>query len=399
LFFSTLLESIKRKLIPLDFNSLLAATIRGTGLKYSSDQQCEEAIQVLIDSCNREAGLSLIGRIAARQHLLELLVTRLRLIDCWQRTPEILGQTILPQIFITGVPKSGSTFLHRLLAHDLNNRVPRMWEVMFPLPAPMNVTFASDPRIKKADNRLRWLRWSHPALVKAHPIGALIPHECGAILGYSFESNVFLDMFSIPSYEVWLRSRDMVSAYQFHLSFLKHLQWLCPAERWVLKSSDHVHALKSLMQVYPESKIVFLHRDPLKVLQAASSQMTILKRTFSRRINLRQLGAYETRNLNDKVKKIMEFRENHFDLEDHFMDVRYLDLASDPVGTVRTIYDRFGFNLSVEDESRMKAFATFERNKRRPDKFSLADFTLGREQQSPDFDLYCERFHVGREAL
>ncbi len=393
------LESIKRGLIPLALDSLLSAATRGTGLKDSCDEQCEESLKVLIDSCNQEAGLSLIGRIATRQHLLDLLETRLRLIDYWQRIPEIQKQAIRPQIIITGLPKSGSTFLHRLLAHDLSNRVPRMWEVMFPLPSPMNVSFASDPRIQKADKRLRWLRWTHPDLVKAHPVGALIPHECGAILGYSFESNVFLDMFSIPSYETWLRNREMASAYEFHLRFLKHLQWLCPAERWVLKSSDHVHALNTLIRTYPEARIIFLHRDPLKVLQAASSQMTLLKSVFSRSINLRQLGAYETRTLNDKVRKILEFRDNHADLEDRFIDIRYLDLADDPVATVRTIYERFGLTLAGEDEGRMAAFVTFERNKRRQDRFSLADFTLGPEQQSAHFDLYCERFSIGREAL
>ena len=76
-------------------------------------------------------------------------------------------------------------------------------------------------------------------------------------------------MFSIPAYEAWLGNRDMSPAYEFHKSFLKHLQWQCPPERWVLKSSDHVHALATLMKTYPESRIVFLHRDPLKVLQAA----------------------------------------------------------------------------------------------------------------------------------
>ena len=191
----------------------------------------------------------------------------------------------------------------------------------------------------------------------------------------------------------------MAPAYEFHLSFLKHLQWLCPAERWVLKSSDHVHALKTLMQRYPEAQIIFLHRDPIKVLQAASSQMTLLKSVFSRSINLGLLGAYESRMLYDKVHKMMEFRENHVYLEDHFMDVCYLDLASDPIGTVKAIYDRFGLPLSVEDESRMEAFATAERNKGRSDRFSLVDFALDLEQEDPRFDHYCERFHVGREVL
>ncbi len=397
--FSSLLEGVKRGLIPLRPDDLLSDAVLKAGVNCPFDQESGEPLKVLVDSCNEEAGLSIIGRMAARQHLLELLETRFRLVDYWQRKPEILEQAVSPQIFITGVPKSGSTFLHRLLAHDSANRVPLMWEVMFPLSFPVRAPSASDPRIRKADNRLRWLRRAHPALVKAHPIGAFIPHECGAILGYSLESNVFLDMFSIPSYETWLRNREMDAAYEFHLRFLKHLQWQSPAERWVLKSSDHVHALKTLMRTYPEAKIVFIHRDPLKVLQAASSQMTILKSIFSSSINLRQLGAYETRTLNAKVKKILEFRENHVDMEDNFMDVRYLDLASDPVGTARAIYDRFGLTLSAENESRMQAFADAERNGMRSDSFSLADFTLGPEQRSPHFELYCERFGIGREAL
>jgi hypothetical protein len=337
--------------------------------------------------------------MATRQHLGELLATRLGLIDYWQRRPEIQEQALCPQIIITGLPKSGSTFLHRLLAHDLNNRVPKMWEVMFPLPFPGCMTPDSDPRIKKADNRLRWLRWTHPALAQAHPIGALIPQECGAILGYSFESNVFLDMFSIPSYEAWLRNRDAGPAYDFHKSFLKHLQWLCPVERWVMKSSDHVHNLKTVIERYPEARIIFLHRDPVKVLQAASSQMTLVKSLFSRNINHRLLGNIEDRNLHDKVNKIMEFRNSHAYLEDRFMDIRYLDLAADPVGIVRDIYARFGLALSAGVETRMKAFAAAERDKKRSDSFALSDFSLDPEQEYPSFDLYCRRFGVGREVL
>ena len=396
---SVLWESIKRRLIPLDYENLLFVALRRTGLKYPGDQSFKEALRVLIDSCYAEAGLSMLGQIAARQNLLELLETRFRLLDYWQRTPEIQEQAVSPQIFITGTPKSGSTFLHCLLACDLGNHVPEMWEVMFPLPAPMCSTFDSEPRIMKADKRFGWLRLTNPAIAQAHPLGAHIPQECGSILGYSFESFVFLDMFSIPSYEAWLKSRDLGKAYEFHLKFLKHLQWQCPPKRWVLKSSDHVHALSTLMKTYPESRIVFLHRDPLKVLQAASSQMTLVKSIFSRSINPRVLGDYESRTLYNKAHKIMEFRDSHAYLEERFMDVRYLDLARDPVGTVKAIYDRFGLALSTEDEARMDAFATAERNKKRLDKYSLADFRLDPEQEDPRFDLYCERFHVLREAL
>jgi hypothetical protein len=397
--FSILSRPFKGTLIPLDFSYLTSEAIRRTGVQYSCDQYCEESLKILIDSINDEAGLSVFGQIAARQHLLELLETRFKLIDCWRRTPDIQAQAINPQIIITGMPKSGSTFLHRLLSLDVNNRAPRMWEVMFPLPLPVSDSVISDLRIRKAEKRLRWLRWIHPAIAQAHPIGARIPQECGAISFYSFESNAFLDMFSIPAYEAWLRSRDMRCAYEIHRSFLKHLQWECPAKRWVLKSSDHVHSLHTLLKIYPDARIIFLHRDPIRVLQAAASQMTLVKGLFSNNIDRRQLGAYESRVLCDKVRKLMEFRDSHSIPEERCVDIRYQDLASDPVGTVRTIYKQFNLILPDEDEARMEAFANDERTKKRSDKFSLEDFALDPEQELACFETYCERYRVGRELL
>jgi hypothetical protein len=378
---------------------IIAAARRRTGLDDLGNAKCEEALRVLVNSCNAEAGLSFIGKRVAWHHLLDLVETRLRLIDYWKQKSEILEQTVLPPLFITGTPKSGSTFLHRLFAQDPNNRVPLMWEVMSPLPAPMRVTFDSDPRIIQMDKRLKWFRWTHPSIASAHPIGSLITEECGSILSCSFESFTFLDMFWIPSYETWLRSQDMDVAYEFHMNFLKHLQWLCPADRWVLKSSDHINALETLIERYPEARIVFLHRDPVRVLQSSSSQMKLLKRIFSKSIDEVLLGANEARILYDKVHKMMEFRDNYSHREEQFMDVRYLDLAQDPVGTVRTIYKHFGFTFSLYAEERMNIFAKAEHDKRTPDKYRLSHFSLDQEQEDPRFDHYCERFGIGREYL
>lgn len=390
---------MERKFTILSSEHLLKTVIDKTGLGHLIDTQSLEALRVIIDSCNIEAGLSFMGQLSAMGYLRDLLETRLKLVSYWQEKPHIQDQEVLQPLFITGTPKSGSTFLHRLLALDIDNRVPRTWEVMFPLPPPMQVTFDSDYRISEADKRLRWLRLIYPSITRAHPIGAVIPQECGSILSYSFNSFTFLDMFLMPSYEAWLKSRDMLPAYEFHKSVLKHLQWLCRAERWVLKSSDHVHALPALLKAYPDANIVFLHRDPIKVLQSASSQMTLIKSLFSQSVNRRQLGIYESRILHEKTRKMMEFRDSHTHLEPRFMDICYLELARDPVAAVQAIYDCFGFALSPEARSRMNAFAASERNKRRWDKYSLSDFNLDPEEEDPRFDVYCDRFKVGREPL
>ncbi|HAM50708.1 MAG TPA: hypothetical protein DCP92_08470 [Nitrospiraceae bacterium] len=394
-----MLDSLKRKVVPLDLEDILASVMRRTRLEDLDDPQCKDSLKILIASCNLEASLSLVGRIAARQHLQDLLETRLRLIDYWRQTPEIQKQTVHPPLFITGSPKSGSTFLHRLCAEDPSNRVPRTWEVMFPLPPPARDTFDSDPRIMQTEDRLRWLNRMQPEVTKAHPVGARLLQECGPILGYTFRSHVFLDIFWIPSYETWLRSQDLGPSYKFHMNFLKHLPWLCPGERWVLKSSDHVHALATLFETYPEAGVIFLHRDPMKVLQSSSSQMTLLKDTFSRSIDPRRLGANEARILTDKLNKIIEFRNSHAHMEDRFIDVRYLNLANDPIGTMRVIYDRFGLTLSPLAEVRMEACIKDECVKRSADKYFLGDFGLDPQHEDPQFAAYRERFRVEREPL
>jgi hypothetical protein len=227
-------NSVKRKLAPLDAGDLMEAATRRTRLKDFGDFPCGEPLRILVDACNAEAMLNLFGQISARQHLLDLLETRLRLINYWKDKTEIQKQSVPKPLFITGLPRSGTTFFHDLLGHDPANRVPRTWQVMFPLPPPTRERLNSDPRIAKAENRLKLLRWTRPSIERAHPIGACLPQECIAITSYSLLSDEFLCMFRIPSYEWWLRKQDLSPAYRFHRRFLAHLQWLCPGERWVL---------------------------------------------------------------------------------------------------------------------------------------------------------------------
>ncbi len=161
-----LLDSVKQRLAPLDADDLLGAAIRRTGHADFDDPQCREALRVLVDACNAEADLNLFGQIAARQHLLGILETRLRLNKYWLEIPEIQEQGLPQPVFITGLPRSGTTFLHNLLAQDPGNRVPRTWEVMFPLPPPTRERFNSDRRIFRTERQLRWLRWIQPSIVK-----------------------------------------------------------------------------------------------------------------------------------------------------------------------------------------------------------------------------------------
>ncbi len=390
----------KGSLVPLDIDKLLTRVIRRTGLTDFGEPAHSDALRNLVRACNDEANLSLFGRLAARHHLLDLLETRLRLAKYWRETPKIQEERIHSPIFITGLPRSGSTFLHDLLSQDRDNRVPRTWEVMFPLPLSTDSGFGSDGRIKRAENQLRWLRWIQPSIVKAHPVGATFPQECIAILSYAFHSDEFLCMFWIPSYETWLRAQDMSAVYEFHRRFLKHLQWHCPGKRWVLKAPDHINALPALFEIYPDAFVVFLHRDPLKVLGSSASLATMLRSAFSRTVDPFQTGADEARILGENIRKIMEFRDRHPSLATRLIDVQYLDVLRDPMAVVRRIYHRSGPSLSLNAESQMLDFLKGIRSDKAPRHvYRLADFGLDSAGENPQFSAYCRRFAIEREPL
>lgn len=391
---------LTRSIAPLDSTALFDAATRRSRLYDLGDPPHEEALRIIVEACNGEAALSLFGQVSARQHLIDLLETRLRLVNYWREKTEIQKQSILPPLFITGLPRSGSTFLHDILGHDAANRVPMTWEVMFPLPPPTKEGFGGDPRIARADSRLRLLRWIKPSIMKAHPIGAALPQECIAIMSYSLLSDEFLCMFRIPSYERWLRTQDMTASYMFHRRFLAHLQWLCPGERWVLKAPDHVHALEALIRVYPDARFVFLHRDPLKVLGSVASLSRILLSAFSNRIDPRQIGSEEARILREKATNIIEFQDRHPELRERFINIRYSDMVRDPLENVRRIYGHFGLVLTGQTEAQISAFLKDDRGKKRKmHGYRLADFGLDPVKEGTRFADYRARFAIPHEPL
>ena len=189
-------------------------------------------------------------------------------------------------------------------------------------------------------------------------------------------------------------------AYRFHRNFISHLPCPSPAERWVLKAPDHVYSLDALIEIYPDARIVFLHRDPMKVLGSVASLATKLRSTFSSQIDPMRTGINEARVLNEVTMKMMEFRDRYPSLCDRFIDVQYLDLVRNPVATIQRIYERFGLVLSADAERRMYSFLEGRRNKRRPKHvYSLADFGIDTDRKESCLAAYCERFGIELEPV
>ena len=230
-------------LLELDPEALLDAAAAQSGLSDFGDARFREPLRRLFESYERDAGLTAFGRLAVRRDTLRLLENRLHLQDAWTRHPEILAGEIRAPLFVLGLPRTGTSILHELLAQDPASRVPMTWEVQRIWPPPERASFESDPRIAETEKHYAGVDQVLPEFRKIHRMGARLPQECVALTCHDFASLVFHTSHRVTSYQRWLDGADLRFVYESHRRQLQYLQWRCPAERWVLKSPGHLWAL------------------------------------------------------------------------------------------------------------------------------------------------------------
>jgi hypothetical protein len=383
------------RLVRLDAERLLAAASRRTGLHDFGDPTFREPFARLVASLESEARLSLVGRFAARMELTGMLMNRLLLERDRQRHPGIAREDIRRPLVITGLPRSGTTFLHGLLAQDPAGRVPLHWESRFPSPPPERSTRDYDPRIARAARHLRWFFRLAPEFRKIHPVGARLPEECVVILSHAFLSFEFSSSWFVPSYQSWLERQDLEPAYRLHRRFLQHLQWRCPAERWVLKAPPHLPGLRGLFAVYPDANVVVTHRDPLEVVASAASLHVVLRRTFSHAVDPLAVGPEVSRLLAGDLQRGFAARDAGCAPPERFVDVWYSQLMDDPLAVVGRIYRHFDLPLSGEAVRRMRTYLALNPQGRHGRHvYSLREFGLDAEVERARYREYWDRWRV-----
>jgi hypothetical protein len=385
--------------IALDEQLLLDAARRATRLDDFGEDNFREPLRMLLHGLETEARLTLLGRIVARQDMLGLLVNRLRLQDDWKRYPAIGAEEIRRPLFIVGLPRTGSTLLHHLLAQDPGSRVAEAWEVMHPSPPPTRDRYETDPRIARAASQLRWLDTLTPEFKTIHSVGARLALECIAFMSPSFRCWRFNTMYRVPTYQDWLEGQDLLSTYAFHRRFLQQLQWQAPASRWVLKAPSHMLAFDALLQTYPDAQIVQTHRDPLTVLASAASLTAVLYKAFTDEPDFAEIGREVTRRWTIGIERAVQFRRSGSVAADRFFDVPYHDLVRDPMAIIRRVYAHFGMTLTGTAEARMRRFlADNPKGKHGPHRYSLETFGLEADDLACRFKAYREHFGIQSES-
>jgi hypothetical protein len=390
-----LLEKTRIPRSPLRAVDLIETAKRRCNLDDFGGGDFFEGLSRLLDSCHRESRLNLIGKIALRTDLIRILCSRLFMYRDRQLYPDVARQEIREPLFIVGLPRSGTTLLHTLLAADPEHRAPLTWEVMTPSPPTRD---NEKRRIQRATQSCNCLNWLAPTFRHVHAVGAELPQECVGLMTPTLMSDQFDTMYYVPSYRGWFFRQDLLPAYEYHRRFIQHLQFRQSARRWILKAPTHMFALPTLLSVYPDALFVQTHRAPLDAMASVSSLITILRRVFSDAVDPLVVCREAIQYWSETLDRFLHERDRLADYR--ICDVNYIEVCRDPIAAVRRIYEHFGWLLSAEAAQRMRlVLASLPQDQYGRHRYNLSQFGLDPAEGVEAFAAYCERFDLPPQAV
>src|SRR4029077_7489926 len=354
-----------------------------------------EGLSRLIDSCQRESQLNLIGRIVLRADLIRTLCSRLFMQRDREAFPSIVRQEIREPLFIVGLPRSGTTLLHTLLALDPEHRVPLTWEVMTPSPPTGD---NEKRRIQRAISSCNFFNWLVPTFRYAHPVGGELPQECVSLMTPTFLSDQFDAMYYVPSYRAWFFQQDLRPAYEYHRRFLQQLQFRRTAGRWILKAPTHMFAMPALLSVYPDALFVQTHRTPVDSMASVSSLVTILRSAFSDAVDSFTVSREAIHYWSETMKKFLPERDRL--AKNRICYVQYDEIRREPIRVVQRIYEYFGWSLSREAERRMRGLIASQAKRQSANhRYDLSQFGSSAGEVFDVFGTYCQRFGLAQVGM
>ncbi|RJF93137.1 sulfotransferase family protein [Sphingomonas cavernae] len=369
-----------------------------TGLSDFGDTWFFANIDALIPALNTEARLSEAGVHSASAMIVNGLINRLRHVELVKRNPEILDEEIEVAAVVVGLPRTGSTMLHRMLASAPGMTGTRWFETQNYAPLRGEARGETHLRRAVAQGFLDYMIEHIPDLMSIHPMSLDQPDEELIILGQLYSSTMIEGTYYVPSFAHWLTANDRFQCYRDLKQILQSLQWQDRSRegaRWVLKTPGHLMALDAVMEVFPGAKIVMTHRDPVATVPSYCSMEHSLYQMVSDSVDRASVAEFWVDRLADLMARFMLVRER---VEGrNFVDVRYADLLSDPIGEGTRVLEAAGVTVTPEVRAGMAEW--IEANKREdraPHKYTLEDFGLDKAEVDRRFAGYRAAFVEGR---
>ena len=379
----------------LHLNRLLVQAESESGRPPRLSSAEEEILHRYLEALNSEAHLNTAGEGFHEQRITQLLVNRCA-IDGWLTAhPEILEEPISPPVVVVGLPRTGTTLLHRTLATDDKVLAPLWYEVR--QPSPLAANFAEhDERIAIARQEVADILAASPELAAIHPMDATAPDEEIMLLEHALMSTVPECYAQIPDFGDWLYRQDQSEGYAYLRTLLQFLQWQKRArgesgKRWLLKTPHHLHYPEALAKTFPGARIIQTHRHPVEVIPSYGSMMCALASPFTDHLDPPAMTAHWADKWRRGLEATMSFREQ----PTHgvqYLDLQFTDTLQKLDTTIAAVYRFTGDTLSPAARSEMARWRELNTRESRPEHhYALSDYGLSEDGLNAQFSAYIAR--------
>ena len=362
------------------FDDLHAAATRMTGLDDFGPDEYQEPLRVLLDSFGTSAGLTGIGNTMQRSFLRGALAARLLSEKAFADHPSYTEVPVERPVFVTGIQRSGTTAVQRLLHAAPDAQGLEMWLTQVPQPRPPRETWDDDPVYAMLKQGFEQHHAQNPEYAGIHYMTADTVEECWQLLRQSLTTAAYPALAHVPEYTAWLRKADWVPAYERYRRNLQLIGLNDVGKRWVLKNPSHLDALDAVMTVFPDALVVQTHRDPVVCVASACSLAASTTAGWSTVFEGEQLGRDVLDLLSTEARIFSEARSQYDPAR--FVDVDYDDLVADPVSVVRRVHA--SFDLPWDDEVEAAVAAEHAASKQGPraprHAYALEDYGLTEDQ-------------------
>lgn len=387
------LTPFRHTFYPLDADKMMRAAQRITGLHdFGDDNGFEERYRATVASLNR-IDWHFVGRASVRVNVLWSLTNRLRITHLLKLHPEVHDVELAPPVVILGLFRTGSTFLHNVMAADEQLRAGWMWEFGYPAGRKHDPLDDSEWRRRKCRRTLKLVDWVVPDQAEVHAVTADQLEEDFFLLEHDFSSMKF-----VVGFGDWQLGRDLLNenleaSYRYHRLQLQLLSLNQPKRPWLLKCPWHLWNLETLMKVYPDAKLIHTHRDVAKAIGSQCSLSSRISARMKCHEDLAEVGQFWVDYAKEGMRRGLAHRAGM--PESRVYDLRLDDVRSNPGATLRRMYEHLDLphsdGLCDTLTARSEEMPTLQSGVH---EYSIETFGLTDDGVRSEFADYCERFGV-----
>jgi hypothetical protein len=366
--------------------TLMEAAIQKTGLMDWGKEDFKYPLDRLVNFFMEQYGGGDNKLVSFAYTVIEHLSKRLYIQDNFNSHPGIADIPVDRPMFITGLPRTGTTLMHNLMSCDPGWRILPYWELQFPYQR-RDIPNFEKYAIHLARQGLKALYSQRPEFLRRHETTATGPEECFNLIRLTFYSIAWANEWYLTGYLKWLLQQEMTVSYRYYRSLLQLLLHRKAAKHLLLKCPAHLFTMDALFNVFPDANVVWMHRNPCSSIASGLSLLAVFHERGSEPDEFIELYmSYFKKSL----EKAGNFEKTH---KKQVKSISYDALLQNPLEVIRDIYHHFNYPWDNQKESQILAWlAEHPQHKHGVHRYSLEKFGLSRREIETRFSHYFDLY-------